>query len=664
MIRAHSFDIFDTLVVRTIARPADVFRAVAERAVPGPPDSPGRAAVVGEAARRRRTAELQAVEEEGLDAVGLDAVYARLGDLVELGVDLEAMRAAELELERDELRPVRAGIDRVEAARAAGRRILFVSDMYLPASAIQDALDRFGIARPGEPLYVSGELGVSKRTGRMFDHVLAAEGLRPEELVHTGDDAHNDIASAAARGIEVEPLTVARLNRFETEVLLHSPAPPAAATRIAGASRVARLARAGADGEAAHAAGIGGDVAGPLFAAYVAWVLRTAREEGIERLYFVSRDAQVFLRIARAIAREGDPECRYLLGSRQAWFLPGIDAIDRDALHWVLKPGWALRTPSALLPKLGVDSAEVGDELGRHGLSADRPLEDHEIDRFWEVVDALTPLIRERVEAARETAIAYFRQEGMLDPGRWALVDLGWRLTAQSALRKVLRAAGHEEEVTGFYLAINSRRSRLAESGRPRAFFVEDDDPRGEPMLDSWLYHHQDVIEQIFAMADHGSCTGYRREGGQVVPILREERPNPRRDDFARHLQDAAVECARELARAGLLDEHHGAVRAAALTAGRLAVVSPTREEAEALAWLPVGDDQNESRLRPLAGPLAPADILSRLGPATRDEGDTLEPDTFWPEGSLALTAPPTRAALAALRALRARLPFDGHNAP
>jgi FMN phosphatase YigB (HAD superfamily) len=649
-------------VVRTIARPADVFRAAAERAVPGPPDRPGRAALVNEAARRRRIAELQAVDELGVDAVGLDEVYARLGDLSALGLDPEELRAGELALERDEARPVRAGIERVEAARAAGRRILFVSDMYLPASAIREPLERFGIARPDEPLYVSGELGVSKRTGRMFDHVLAQEGLRPDELVHTGDDAHNDIASPAARGIAVEPLTIARLNRFEREVLAHSPAPGLAATRIAGASRVARLARGGETGDRVHAAGIGGNVAGPLFAAYVAWVLRTAREEGIERLYFVSRDAQVFLRIAREIARDGDPECRYLLGSRQAWFLPGIDAIDPESLHWVLKPGWALRTPSALLPKLGVEAAEVEDELRARGLSADVPLEQHETGRFWELVDAIAPLIRERVLEARETAIAYFGQEGMLDAGRWALVDLGWRLTAQSALRKVLRAAGREEEVTGFYLAINSRRSRLADSGELRAFFVEDDDPRGEPMLDSWLYSHQDVIEQVFAMADHGSCTGYRREGDAVVPVLREERRDPRRDAFARHLQDATVECARELARAGLLDRHHAAVRAAALAAGRLAVTSPTREEAAALAWLPVGDDQNESRLRPLAGPLTPADIPGRLGPPASDEGDSLEADTFWPEGSLALTAAPTRAALLALRAVRARLPLGGHN--
>jgi len=654
LIRAHSFDVFDTLLVRTSARPVDLFRAAAERAVPGPRGRPGRAEVVGELSRRRRIAELQAVERHRLDAVGLDAIYAELDDLNALGVAPADLREAELALEREEVRPVRAGRERVEAARAAGLRILFVSDMYLPAVEIRAALDRFGIAHAEEPLYVSGELGVSKRTGRMFDHVLAAEGLRAGELVHTGDDPVTDDLAPTRRGIAVTPLTVARLSRFEAEVLSHSPAPKEVVSRLVGACRVARVTGAGEARDAAHAAMIGADVAGPLFAAYVAWVLRSAREEGIERLYFVARDAQVFLRIARELVGEGDPECRYLLGSRQAWFLPSVDRIDERALHWVLKPEWALRTPRALLPKLGVDAGEVAAELRAHGLGADTRIEGEAVKRFWELVRTVAPLVVERAALARETATAYFRQEGLLSPGRWALVDLGWRLTAQSALRQILVHAGHREEILGYYLAINRRRTRLAEAGPFRAFLVEDDDPSAARLLDGWVYGHQDVIEQVFAMADHGSCAGYRHAGG-VVPVLRDRHADPRRDAFATGLQDAIVECARELSRAELLERHPEAVRAAGLAAGRLAVEHPTGEEAAALAWLPVGDDQNESRMRALAQPLRARDVRGRVHPGADAQRTEFAADTFWPEGSLALTAPPTRAALLTLRALHRR---------
>lgn len=639
VIRAHSFDVFDTLLVRTRARHVDLFRAAAERAVGGDPADPGRTAVVAEAARRRRTGELQAIERSGLDAVGLDAVYAELEDLRAFGVDPAEMRRCELEIEREEARPLAAGIERVRAARAAGRRILFVSDMYLPGEFIRANLERFEIALPGEPLYVSGELGISKRTGRMFDHLLREEGLEAGELVHTGDDPLTDDASPATRGIAREPLTVGRLSRMELEVLARSQAPRPVAGRIVGCARAARITDAPEDGELRHASTFGADVAGLLFSSYVAWVLRTAREEGIQRLYFVSRDAQIYLRIAKLIAREGDPECRYLLGSRQAWFLPAIDEVNPEALHWLLKPEWALRTPRAILAKLAIAPEEVSSELYAHGFEADSEIAAEEVPRFWELIDAIGPVILSTAERERETVVGYLRQEGMLDPGRWALVDLGWRLTAQSALRRILGLAGHPEHVVGFYFAINSRRSRLRDSGSYRAFFVEDDEPGAGEGFDAWLYCHQDVIEQVFAMADHGSCTGYRHQDGEIVPVLREQRSDPRRSEFGARLQDTIAACAAELHRAGLLGDHLDAVRAAGAIAGRLAVESPTHEEAAALGWLPVGDDQNESRLRPLAAALTPPEVEALRSPDGVPDG-SFEAGSLWPEGSLALTEP------------------------
>jgi FMN phosphatase YigB (HAD superfamily) len=650
MIRAHSFDVFDTVLVRTRARPVDLFRAAAERAVPGPPERPGRAELVAELSRRRRAAEFQAMARLGLDAVGLDAIYAELDDLGALGVQPAELMRAELEVEVEEVRPVRAGRERVQAARATGRRVLFVSDMYLPAERIRAALDRFDIAQPDDPLYVSGELGVDKRRGGLFDHVLRTEGLKPDELAHTGDDPVTDIEVPEGRGIAVEPLSTARLNRFEWEVLSKLPVPREVAARVVGASRAARVAHAAEGGDAAHAAAAGANVGGPLFASFVAWVLRSARKEGVDRLYFVSRDSQVLLRAALAIARDGDPECRYLYGSRQAWLLPGVDRVDRDSLHWILEP--ELAPPRALLAKLEVDAEEVVGELRAHGLGPDdRLARDESLERFWAVVFEIEPLILERAARVRSLASAYFEQEGLYASGRWALVDLGWRLTAQRALRTVLSHGGDPVGVLGFYLGVNRKRTRPAEAGSFRAFLFEDDEPDALDLPEAWVWGHISLVEQLLAMADHGSCAGYRREDGRVAPVLRALDPDPRRAALCDCIQATVVECARELDRAGLLAEHLADVRAAALLMGRLMVERPERDEAAALGWVPVTDDQNETRSRALAPPLTLTDVWrrtrERLGrPVVRDF-DTL---SQWPQGSLALASPAMRTLYHSLR--------------
>jgi hypothetical protein len=296
----------------------------------------------------------------------------------------------------------------------------------------------------------------------------------------------------------------------------------------------------------------------------------------------------------------------------------------------------------------------VTGELRAHGLDADTAITGEATEGFWALVGSLESLVRERAAAAREDTIAYLRQERMLDPGRWALVDLGWRLTAQTALRHILREAGAPEEVLGYYFAINSRRTRLADSGPFRAFLLEEDDPRADELLDDWVYCHQDVIEQVFAMADHGSCTGYRRgSDGTMEAVVREPSPDPRRDAFAAALQDTTVECARELARTGLLAGNLDDVRTAGLVAGRMAVARPTRDEAAGIAWLQVADDQNETRMRPLAEPLGLEQLVGRRPDGRDGETESFEADTFWPEGAMALTPPATRSAARAARAVR-----------
>lgn len=42
-----------------------------------------------------------------------------------------------------------------------------------------------------------------------------------------------------------------------------------------------------------------------------------------------------------------------------------------------------------------------------------------------------------RAEREREAALAYLEQEGLISPGRWALVDVGWKLRSQWALKRM-----------------------------------------------------------------------------------------------------------------------------------------------------------------------------------------------------------------------------------
>jgi FMN phosphatase YigB (HAD superfamily) len=643
-VRAHSFDVFDTLLVRTLARPDDVLWAAAERVVP---PGPQRQEVLAEVVRRRVAADHATVRASGRDAVPLAEFIATL-DLSDLGLDAAALGVAELAVEREMTRPVSAGRERVQAARATGLRVLFISDMYLPRAVIEELLLGAQIARPGEPVYVSGELGLSKRTGRLFDHVLAQEGLAPDELLHHGDDPVTDLAMPRRRGIGVAPMLGAKLTRLEETALEPTGPPVALRARLAGASRAARVAAGGEHGRDAAISALGADVVGPVLTAFVAWMLEQARADGVERLYFVARDGQALLRVAERIRRPGDPELRYLYGSRKAWMLPSVTRADAESLAWLPVPPMVPHVVGTFLRRLELEPAEVAGPLAAHGLEVDEVLDARGHERFLAFAAQVEDLILARAAVRRERLLRYCEQEGLTDGTPWALVDLGWNLRTQGALRAVLATIGHGDAVRGTYLGVAQDRPPLSRTGPYRAWVRVDDGDVSITLPEVWPYRKAVIVEQLFVAADHGTCLGYADEDGRVVPVLRDVDADPEALAYVQALRAAVDRFAAEALRHGLRDEDPEHLRTVALHVGRVALEEPRRDELAAFAGLNVGDDhRNDPSARPLVGPVRAGDVAglvrNRIQP--RDDFDTTW--RMWPEAALELSPAPTRLVLA-----------------
>ncbi|NJN20657.1 MAG: hypothetical protein HC812_04995 [Leptolyngbya sp. RL_3_1] len=130
-------------------------------------------------------------------------------------------------------------------------------------------------------------------------------------------------------------------------------------------------------------------VVAPFLTSYVAWVLQDAQARGLKRLYFVARDGQILLKIAETLGQSmATPECHYLYGSRQAWFLPSVTAINRQALDWLVLPGHS-QVLRHLLRRVGLDPEAIAPALEAHQFppsSWDQSLDDAGIERFWQAL--------------------------------------------------------------------------------------------------------------------------------------------------------------------------------------------------------------------------------------------------------------------------------------
>lgn len=182
-----SFDIFDTLLVRSTLVPADVFRNVAKRHADMIPE--GFDFVKERIAREH---ELYHTMNPGLHQI-----YEKIAAECNIEPDImDRLMKLELQEEMEVLRPRRTMLEMMQYARYKGKEICCISDMYIPKDEMQKILSKNGIF-PDE-LFISCEYGVSKSNG-LFE--AARSYYKNRRILHIGDNEAADINMASRYGI-------------------------------------------------------------------------------------------------------------------------------------------------------------------------------------------------------------------------------------------------------------------------------------------------------------------------------------------------------------------------------------------------------------------------------------------------------------------------------
>ncbi len=475
-------------------------------------------------AERRSQVETNARRRVSHGEVTLAEIYEILGRELnwQPGQTARAMQV-ELDAESNALVAVPGMAAVVAEARRVAGRVLFLTDMYLPSDFIESILRREGFFQDGDRLLVSGELKKNKHGGEMFAEV---KKLHPDigHWKHTGDNVHSDLHMAQPFGIAAMLETRCHLTRHEKLARGTETFAPLWRSQLAGAMRLARLENPETDGQRRAIWDASCDVVGPLLFGFVHWCLATAQARGLRRLYFVARDGQIMHRIAQVIAKNWsyEVECCYLYGSRQAWHPAAIDRFTRDDFSRFFVPGEFLSL-SQVFKRLGLKLEHFQPQLQRHGLAgvdgktklaaaARRQLEELLLDA------EMAAAVEGTARARRELLLAYLKQERFFDGTPFAVVDIGWFGNLQKSLTRVLHLSGTGGvlPLTGFYFGLLSRpdeASAGSSSGYWNTFATRHDALRQQNL----------ALFELFTAADHGSVTGFAKNGDQIVPELAAE---------------------------------------------------------------------------------------------------------------------------------------------
>lgn len=340
----RSYDVFDTLIKRSVGMPAGVFYAVRERMYKVQHEFQFPTYVLDNYPNVRRQAEAdmrhnrhhtQIERKSDVREVSLDSIIERMSEVYELTDKQKAyLIETEISLEIEAVQPIQSRIDTLFDQQEKGDTVILISDMYLPREVIKRMLVKVDPRLAKLKLYLSGETGYQKSTGLLYKYIFSDIHYMFKEWVHYGDNKHSDKKIPSQLGITTQYHEMIPFNRYETFI--------ANAMNSSDGYKIANLMRLYRDtkeyatksdkekklGYYSYA------FIGSYLVPYVDWLLRDAVAKKTKKLYFITRDGNILIEIARVLcdARGYDIELDLIYGSRSVFRIPSfIGEIEDEA---------------------------------------------------------------------------------------------------------------------------------------------------------------------------------------------------------------------------------------------------------------------------------------------------------------------------------------------
>ncbi len=455
--RMVSFDLFDTLLWREIAL-EDVHAKTAafgERLIRGDDGPLPRGLLLHSRSRHQETLKKAGMasktayrNEIDLADVFDTALAPYIADDARRARAVESLLAYEIETEHRVLTVDPAMRDFLERLRAQDKVLVLASDMYFSERWLRELLTRLDLLKYFDHVFVSATVGVTKHSGKLFDHIDATLGSADWRRLHLGDNWNNDVVQPRKHGWDalhyMNPENEMRKHRLELLHRLDAHRRPAAAQALLAQIRgdkpedgLVRLVTAG-------------------FLSFSRQVLATAQQGGFDRVLFLTRDGTIYHHLIRQLIADtgaGDtldlPQLADLAFSRRAGVLltcpPCSDPDwERYIRHHI---GW-LRGGGASLGSLMRTFA-----LSREDMAGARGF-DKWVDAYLDGRDdcdvdlaaiLAQPELAQAVDAAvqvkRQRVIDYLDQQDLFLPDqRVLLVDIGYSGTVLKSLSEHMYA--------------------------------------------------------------------------------------------------------------------------------------------------------------------------------------------------------------------------------
>lgn len=494
-----SFDIFDTLVFRTVNKPTDIFMFA------------GQKLGLLNYATMRREMEIslrdRREKEFGSREVTLEEIY----DAMERYCGVDAKRGMETELEAEFqfciANPYMKEV--FELLKNYGKTIIFVSDMYLPEETMKKLLKSCGY-EGYDRLFVSCDYGFGKRSGKLYDHI-AKTYLKGRSVIHVGDNPTVDVEMAKEHGWASAFYEDIRSRGGKYRPTLMSPCIGSVYQAMMNLKMQSGAFETPEEKERGYQYGY--SCGGMLILGYVTWIHEQAVKEQMDKVLFIARDGWIMKKVYDFLYEDIPSEYIYL--SRNAALKLSYDYNRYELLKQFVDRRQESEKPYTIREiLLSMDLGEMTVDFQQAGINPETEIvTEDECKMVKEFLIDHSPRVAEIYERSL-TAFQKYMEPILLGCRHVAAVDTGWRGTCPTALKYLIEQKWNKEcKVTGMMMGSckykwNNTIPLIAdESIRTYLFSPEHNDHLARYHYKNNLIHNTCV--EFITTAPHPSVRGF-----------------------------------------------------------------------------------------------------------------------------------------------------------
>lgn len=527
-----SFDIFDTLVKRCVKMPEDMHKIVAGKFYAETQVQ------LGEYQKYRMEAEKKARRQCIGEEVTLEEIFSHIENIPE--IHKRRLRRIEEETEIEICCPCLEKKKIYQKTRKMKKHIILTSDMYLDADIIKKILRKCGYEHY-EKLYLSSDYKLCKAKGSLYEAVKKDYPACRGKILHIGDNIKGDFLAAKRKGIRSCLIDGQKLNLkywklnkktdFDYEKLFFY-----LNHHINSAYHEAER--------------IGYEILGPMLLGYCMWLKEKMEKDGIEKIFFLSREGKILQKAFQALYPESDIEQCYLYVSRQSLVIPLIaDTEDFDSMIAIVKTFLHIPILRTIRIVCSLEQEEFCRALSEIGMGEDTKIYEVPSDKKGAVFDIVQKLGKEQFEQQKALAKRYLKENGFT--GKIAVADIGWSGTIQNALCQY--AADTNTSVHGYYLGVRNGAEGTAYQKLYRAGYLFDIGKN--ETFDLMARFTLEVFEMLL-LHQEGSVIGYGIKNELVVPILEKSEYKGKEGNFIDSVQNTALDLLRTIGKDSAFRNH------------------------------------------------------------------------------------------------------------